>query len=286
MAATAAISLHRNDPERWIGVRSGRFTRPTQYISMILAMGLTVAFYALLLLVPDSTANTWFTKQGTIPYVIVYFTAWALCYLLLKWSKIAAQRKALDISLIPGDSSFVLTPSTADVVLANMYEATSDPRSYVLFNRTWLALSSIRNFGRLGDLEDLLRSQADNDEAISESSYTVIRGLVWAIPVLGFIGTVIGLSIAIGEFGAVLQTSEGTEAMKAELQKVTDGLGLAFITTLQALVAALGIHMLLTMIRRQEEQFLDDCREYCQNQFVSRVRITEPGWSKSEAVAP
>ena len=286
MAATAAISLHRNDPERWIGVRSGRFTRPTQYISMILAMGLTVAFYALLLLVPDSTANTWFTKQGTIPYVIVYFTAWALCYLLLKWSKIAAQRKALDISLIPGDSSFVLTPSTADVVLANMYEATSDPRSYVLFNRTWLALSSIRNFGRLGDLEDLLRSQADNDEAISESSYTVIRGLVWAIPVLGFIGTVIGLSIAIGEFGAVLQTSEGTEAMKAELQKVTDGLGLAFITTLQALVAALGIHMLLTMIRRQEEQFLDDCREYCQNQFVSRVRITEPVWATPEAGAP
>jgi len=285
MPATA-ISLHRNDPERWVGIRSGRFTRPTQYLSMILAMGLTVLFFAALQLAPDSTADKWFTQQGTIPYAIVYFTGWSLCYLLLKWMKIAAQRKALEISLIPDDPSFVLTSSTADVVLANMYESTSDPRSYVLFNRTWLALSSIRNFGRLGDLEDLLRSQADNDEAISESSYTVIRGLVWAIPVLGFIGTVIGLSIAIGEFGAVLQTSEGTDALKSELQKVTDGLGLAFITTLQALVAALGIHMLLTMIRRQEEQFLDDCREYCQNQFVSRVRITEPEWKAPRDETP
>lgn len=38
-----------------------------------------------------------------------------------------------------------------------------------------------------------------------ETSYALVQGFVWAIPVLGFIGTVVGLSQAIGGFTAVLQ---------------------------------------------------------------------------------
>ncbi|MCH2136846.1 MAG: MotA/TolQ/ExbB proton channel family protein [Phycisphaerales bacterium] len=281
--STQRLSLTRSDPERWVGLRSGRFTRPTQVLSLVLGGALTGLFYLLLSFARDSTANAWFTDQGTIPYFIVFFTGWSLAYLLLKWAKIIAQRRALRAALVPEDPAFVLTPATADAVMNHMYQVTEEPRSYLVFNRVWAALSSMRNFGRLGDLEDLLQSQADNDEAVSQSSYTIVRGLVWAIPVLGFIGTVIGLSLAIGEFGNVLESAAGTDDMKAQLSKVTSGLGLAFITTLEALVAALGIHLLLTMIHREEEQFLDDCREYCQSQLVSRVRITTPDWAPTPA---
>ena len=273
------LSLLRHDPERWVGLRSGRFTRPTQLLSMAIAIVLSVLFYLIIGFFPDSIAYLWFLGQGTIPYFIVYFTAWSLAYLLLKWAKIFAQRQALTVPLVPEDPAFVLTTATADAIMNQMYKIAQEPRCYLVFNRTWLALSSMRNFGRLGDLEDLLQSQADNDEAVSESGYTIVRGLIWAIPVLGFIGTVIGLSIAIGEFGSVLESASGTDDMKAQLSKVTGGLGVAFITTLEALVAALGVHLLLTMIHRQEEQFLDDCREYCQSQLVSRVRITMPDWA-------
>ncbi len=277
------LSLARHDPECLIGLRGGRFTRPTQALSMVLAIGITVLFYLIIGFFPETTAYMWFYEQGTIPYFIVYFTGWSLAYLLLKWVKIAAQRRALSIAIAPDDPAFVLTQDTAEVLLRQMHEVAAEPRSYLVFNRAWLALSSMRNFGRLGDLEDLLQSQADNDEAVSESSYTIVRGLVWAIPVLGFIGTVIGLSIAIGEFGNVLQSGSGTDEMKTQLQEVTGGLSIAFITTLEALVAALGVHLLLTMIARQEEQFLDDCREYCQSQLVSHVRITVPDWAAPPA---
>ena len=36
---------------------------------------------------------------------------------------------------------------------------------------------------------------------------TVLRGFIWAIPVLGFIGTVIGLTQAMGRFGAALKSA-------------------------------------------------------------------------------
>jgi biopolymer transport protein ExbB/TolQ len=162
-----------------------------------------------------------------------------------------------------------------------MYESTQEPRDYILFNRTLMALTSIRNFGRLGDLEDLLQAQADNDESISDSGYTIIRGLVWAIPVLGFIGTVIGLSAAIGSFGDVIASAGDLDEIKNKLGDVTQGLSIAFVTTLEALVAALAVQLTLISIQRQEEQLLDDTREYCQRELVSRVRITATDWSSS-----
>jgi biopolymer transport protein ExbB/TolQ len=121
----------------------------------------------------------------------------------------------------------------------------------------------------------VLRSQAEADEAAIESSYTIVRGLIWAIPVLGFIGTVIGLSQAIGAFGSVLATTAEINALKPALQSVTAGLATAFETTLHALVAALGVQMILVMLKRTEEQMLDDFMEYCQRRIVNRLRLHE-----------
>jgi len=273
------ISLFKNDPERWFGIRGGRFTRPTQWFSIILAIILGVFFYLIVGRFPNSTTFYWFTGLGKIPYFIVFFASWSFIYLLLKYLKICAQRKALYIHVVPEDPAFVLTADTANIVLENMYKMVQEPRDYLLLNRVWLALTSIRNFGRLGDLEDLLQAQGDNDESVSDSGYTIIRGLVWAIPVLGFIGTVIGLSAAIGSFGDVIASAGDVGEIKDKLGDVTGGLSIAFVTTLQALVSALSVQLLLTMIQRQEEQLLDDCREYCQRELVSRVRITAVEWN-------
>ena len=275
------ISISSLDPERWIGIRSGRFTRPTQLFSIILGIILTTVFYMIVGRFQDTTAYFWFTQLGSIPYFIVFFTSWSFAYLLLKLLKIRTQRKALYTHIVPTESSFVLTADTAEVVIANIYETTQEPRDFILFNRTLMALTSIRNFGRLGDLEDLLQAQADNDESVSDSGYTIIRGLVWSIPVLGFIGTVIGLSVAIGSFGDVVASAGELGEIKDKLGDVTKGLSIAFVTTLEALVAALSIQLLLTMIQRQEEQLLDDSREYCQRELVSRVRIISTDWSSS-----
>jgi hypothetical protein len=95
----------------------------------------------------------------------------------------------------------------------------------------------------------------------------------WAIPVLGFIGTVMGLSTAIGGFAAVLQSAEDLSQIKSSLQGVTGGLATAFETTLQALVAALIIQLILTFLKKSEEEFLDECSEYCVRNVVNRLRI-------------
>lgn len=279
-ASSAAItppelSYHRVDPERRFGLPAGRYTQPNNITTLIIAAALTVAVYAALTLIPDSRVTQSLTQRGWVPYVIVLLTAWSLLILLFKALKLMAQKRALRVRIVPDDPMFILSPHNVEHILEGLFERVDRPRDFTLFNRIQLALSNLRNMKRVGDVGDVLDSQANTDEAMMESGYTIVRGLVWAVPVLGFIGTVIGLSVAIGEFGGVLSKADNMETLRPALQGVTGGLAVAFETTLQGLLGALVIQLILTFVRRAEEGFLDDCKDYCQRHIVSRLRLAD-----------
>jgi len=90
-----------------------------------------------------------------------------------------------------------------------------------------------------------------------DTSYSLVKVLMWAIPILGFIGTVIGMSQAVGSFEAVLGNSDNVDGLKAGLTKVTSGLGTAFDTTYLALVISVLLSFPMIYMERQEEQLLN-----------------------------
>lgn len=263
----------RHDIENRLGFRGGRHTHVNTLFTMLLAAVMTVVFFCALIPIRTTDFAISFTERGPIPYPTVFFSAWAMIILLVKSRKLAYQRRALQYQVVSDHHQFVLSSANVDAVIDNIYATVDDPKNFVLFNRIVVALSNLRNLGQVTDVDDILRSQAANDESSMETSYLLLGGLVWAIPVLGFIGTVLGLSEAIGDFGAVLQGASDLSQIKGELQKVTVGLSAAFVTTLQALVAALFIQLYLTYLKKSEEEFLDACSEYCLRNVVNRLRI-------------
>lgn len=271
--APAPLSWARLDPEQRLLFRGARFTRVNSWCSISLAIVLTVAFYAVLLPFRTSLIGASFLERGEIPYFIAFFSFWSLAILWLKWGKLRLQRRSLAYSVVPDDPEFVLTPRTVDDVYHRIYEFVDDPRQFVVFNRISTALANLRNLGRVTDVDEILQTQASNDESGMETSYSLLQGFVWAIPVLGFIGTVEGLSMAIGGFGSVLAAASDFEQVKGALKGVTGGLSVAFETTMQGLVAALIIQLLLTALKKSEEEFLDSCSEYCAKNIVSRLRL-------------
>ena len=269
------FSWFRDDIESKIGIAGGRFTSVNNFVWMVVGLVVTIAFYSVLSFWPGNAFVQMFTERSATQYVVVFFSSWALSIVLAKWTKAKVQRKTLEFrDLVPSEADFVLSPATVDDVLRRLREACDDPSKFILFNRIELALSNLKNMGQIGDVDRVLQSQAGNDEDVMESSYTLVKGLIWAIPVLGFIGTVLGLSGAIGSFGGVLTTAADLSEIKPALQGVTAGLATAFETTFVALVAALCIQLLLTVVRKTEEEILDECREYCQRHIVGRLRLT------------
>jgi len=268
------LSWHRSDVEQTLYFAGGRFTRVNTLLTFLTGLLLACSFYLLLMFLPFPGLRSKFFDQGVIPYATVMLAAWSLAILFFKWRKLQMQRQCLTMSIVPDDPGFVLSPNTVEQVLERIDHLVDDPRQFVLMNRVCIALANLRNLGRVTDVDEILRSQAESDEAISESSYILLVGFLWAIPILGFIGTVLGLSIAIGEFGSVMSSGgAGADALLPALKQVTGGLAIAFDTTLVALVFALVIQLLMTFLKKSEQEFLDHCAEYCSRNIVNRLRL-------------
>ena len=130
----------------------------------------------------------------------------------------------------------------------------------------------MKNLGNVTGVSECLATQASNDEDYLANSYTILNGFIWAIPVLGFIGTVIGLSEAVGGFGKVVSQGADIEELKKALGGVTSGLSVAFETTLIALVLALIVQLFAKLVNNQEELFMDECADYCNRNIVAKMK--------------
>ena len=273
-----ALDWSRSDIERKLGFRGGRFTAPGYTLSLIISLLLTVGFYTAVILVQQKWPQTqWFAdmflERGPCPYPIMFLFFWALTLLLLKWRKLVFQQRVFSLSIMPQEPEFVLTPATAREVRDRMCLLVDNPHNFVLFNRIDLALANLHNIGHTADVAAILRVQAENDEAQIASSYGVIQGFMWCIPVLGFIGTVLGLSQALGAFTDTLQAGGDLAAIRASLKTVTGGLATGFETTLVALVCAFTLQLIVSFMQTLESQFLDNCNDVCSRQVAGKLRL-------------
>jgi biopolymer transport protein ExbB/TolQ len=267
------------DPEARLGLPCGALTTPSATTCLVATVIVGGAVYGAGYATSEGEwgAVVWeyLTGFGRIPIPIVILSIWSLMFLMLKALKIRAQRAALRIHFVPEDTAFVLNASTADAVVDAIDRSADDPGRFMYLSRARAVLRVMRNLGRVSDVDDLIASRGDQEEATIDSGYTILRGFIWAIPVLGFIGTVIGLTQAMGRFGTALRAAgKDVEAITQQLTGVLAGLDTAFITTAEALIAVIFIHLFQTIVRRADEQLLDDVRKACLDSIVSRVRIS------------
>ena len=99
-----------------------------------------------------------------------------------------------------------------------------------------------------------------------ELRYNIIRYITWLIPSLGFIGTVIGIMLALNYAGDRVNV-ESPEM----LYEVTQRLGVAFSTTLLALIMASILVFLQNLIQSREENTLNRAGQHCLDNLINRL---------------
>ena len=271
------LDSRSGDIECMIGLSPGRFTATSAPLWLAAAGVVTgIAMFALRIFAPSSGLTEMMDRCWT-NWAVVLFAFWCLGILVAKWMKTSVQMRALRASdVVPRRGDFVLSPGTAGEVLQRIRMHSDRPKEFLLFRRIDMALSNLGNIGEVRDVGAVLESQSDSDSSSVDSSYTVIRSLIWTIPILGFIGTVVGLSDAIGDFSAVLNADKGAAGdMKDKLGAVIDGLSTAFETTLVALLAAVCVQLLSTWVYKREEALLDSITDFTTENVLSRLKLTD-----------
>ncbi|ETR70313.1 MAG: hypothetical protein OMM_08908 [Candidatus Magnetoglobus multicellularis str. Araruama] len=104
---------------------------------------------------------------------------------------------------------------------------------------------------KIEEIRNYLIDENNNNYDELETSYSLIRVLLWTMPIIGFIGTVLGVGQAVGGFGSFLSSANDISEIKNGLTGVTSGLGIAFDSTLIALL----LSVLLMIVTSSVEQF-------------------------------
>ena len=89
-----------------------------------------------------------------------------------------------------------------------------------------------------------------------EESYLLPRYISWAVPILGFIGTVLGISLAADGIRRIIGSDAGLSGLSGDLSGAIAPLGIAFDTTLIALSLSVVLTLFLTLVQRDEERIL------------------------------
>ena len=267
------------DPEARLSLPSGSFTTPALSSSLLGGIMLMLIVYVPAFIFRESGTGALVWKYLTaferVPILIMFLSTWSVSMLTIKGLKIASQRKAFQIQFSPNDPEWSIARGNAMQVVDAIESRVQGVDNFMYLNRVTSVLRSIRNVGRVGDIDEMMQHRADNQELQIDGGYVVVKGFIWAIPVLGFIGTVAGLTQAIGKFGGVLSNKNSDlTAITGQLTQVIGGLDTAFVTTGESLLAALTIHLLLTFLRRADDQFMDECREQCARNVTGRVRVS------------
>ena len=276
-AAHTKLDARKGDVECMIGLSSGRFTVASAPLWLGFATLMTVLVAVILLVVASDGYLLLMMNRCWTNWAVVFFSFWCLGILGAKWVKTSIQMRALRaVDIVPRRGDFVLSPGTSGDVLRRIKAVAERPKDFMLFRRIDTALSNLSNLGEVRDVGAVLESQADSDASSVDSSYTVIRSLIWTIPILGFIGTVVGLSQAIGSFTDVLNQAGGDAgSIKSKLGPVVGGLATAFETTLVALLAAVVIQLISTWVYKREEALLDSINEFTTEHILSRLKLTD-----------
>lgn len=133
----------------------------------------------------------------------------------------------------------------------------------------WLATKDV------GRITGWAGSESSRDTSASDSSYALSRVLIWAIPILGFIGTVQGLGYAVSGFASFLAGAAELSQIKAAIANVTIGLGVAFDTTFLALILVTFLMFPLSSLQRREENLFVEIDIYLDDALISRFPSAE-----------
>jgi len=100
--------------------------------------------------------------------------------------------------------------------------------------------------------------------SVTESELSTIRYIAWAIPSVGFIGTVRGIGAAL---------AQAHQAVAGDITGVTRSLGVAFNSTFIALVISIVLMFFIHQLQLMQERLVLDTESYGDQHLISRLRI-------------
>jgi len=188
---------------------------------------------------------------------------WALAIMGFKAFKIVGERRLLDVDLVPvAEGMRILPEDTRE--FARQIQQLPDDQQQMLLPRA--LLNALRRFNSTQNIQDVSSSTntiCESEAERLESELSMIRYISWAIPSIGFIGTVRGIGEAL---------AQADKAVQGDIAGVTQSLGIAFNSTFIALLISIFLMFLVYQLQLLQERLVFDTQAYLDDKLIRHMR--------------
>jgi biopolymer transport protein ExbB/TolQ len=206
-------------------------------------------------------------------YVVIRDLEQEACFILLLWAlaimgykvrRVMDEQKLLEHRLVDVPEGTSILPEDAREY-SRPLEALDDRTQDFLLPRTLLAaLQRFATTASIPAVSDTVREQCEGESDRLDSELSMVRYIAWAIPSIGFIGTVRGIGDALGQ---------AYEAVEGDISGVTASLGVAFNSTFVALVLSIVIMFCLHQLQLSQERLVLGCQRYCDKRLMRHLTV-------------
>jgi biopolymer transport protein ExbB/TolQ len=188
---------------------------------------------------------------------------WALAIMGFKARQLTRERALLDLDLVPiAEGMRILPEDTRE--FARQVQALPEANQRMLLPRA--LMNALRRFNSTRNIQDVssstnivFESEADR----LESELSMIRYISWAIPSIGFIGTVRGIGEAL---------AQADKAVQGDIAGVTQSLGVAFNSTFIALLISIFLMFLVYQLQLLQERLVFDSQNYVDDKLIRHMK--------------
>lgn len=208
-----------------------------------------------------------FVPERTLAVVIRDFEQ-ETCFILLIWAmaimgykgrRTLLENKLLDRRLLDIPEGTSVLPEDARVYSRSL-EALPEEEQDLLLPRT--LLSALQRFATTGSIQavsDTIKEGCEIESDRLDTELSMVRYIAWAIPSIGFIGTVRGIGDALGQ---------AYKAVEGDISGVTVSLGVAFNSTFVALVLSIIIMFCLHQLQLSQERLVLNSQRYADKRLL------------------
>jgi len=211
--------------------------------------------------------------QERSPWVIIRDFEQEACFILMLWAfaimtfkSVASMRQnqLLQQELVPLSEGTKILPEDAREY-ARQIESLPRGQQRGLLPRA--LRTGLHRFSATRSIQDVSGTAHGICEAESErleSELSMVRYIAWAIPSIGFIGTVRGIGDALGQ---------AHKAVEGDIAGVTQSLGVAFNSTFIALLISIVLMFLLHQLQLQQERLVLDTETYLDQHLIQHLQV-------------
>lgn len=210
------------------------------------------------------TRSTWVIIRDYEQESCFILMLWAFSILGSKSYQSFRERQVLEDELVPVGEGMRILPEDAREYARHIHSL-PPARQVTLLPRA--LLTGLQRFAATRGIQDAATTAhaicAAEAERL-ESELSMVRYIAWAIPSIGFIGTVRGIGEAL---------TQAPKAVAGDISGVTQSLGVAFNSTFIALLISIVLMFVIHQLQLQQERLVLDTGTYIDQHLIQHLQV-------------